>query len=69
MDRLGVKWVSTTDEHFEESYVNSWLYPTYGKRAQHIDRLRASPLFCVAKTSRANTLYRYGPCQPGDPGP
>ena len=61
--------MSTVGSKFETAYVNAWLRPAYGKRARHIEKVAESPMFCLAKTSRFNALYRYGPCQPGDPGP
>jgi hypothetical protein len=69
LDKYGIEWVSTVGAKFETAYVNAWLQPMYGKRAQHVTKVAESPMFCLAKTSRFNALYRYGPCQPGDPGP
>jgi hypothetical protein len=68
MDRLGVKYVLLGPERSEKTYYEIWVKPTYHREIRHPEKIRASDRLCPVMTYQENTLYRYGPCQPGDLG-
>ena len=68
MDRLGVEYVLLGPERSEKTYYDIWVKPAYGREVRHPEHIRASPRLCPVTTYEAYTLYRYGPCEPGDLG-
>jgi hypothetical protein len=55
-----------TDPRLEVQYHDAWLGPAYGERARQVERLAASPDFCLVREVPGHQLYRLGPCRPGD---
>ena len=57
------------DRRLEVDYHNAWLEPAYGQTAHQVERLAGSPDFCLVAQVPGYSLYRLGPCRPGDTGP
>jgi hypothetical protein len=57
------------DRRLEVDYHDAWLEPAYGESAHQVERLADSPNFCLVAQVPGYSLYRLGPCRPGDTGP
>jgi hypothetical protein len=57
------------DQRLEVDYHDAWLEPAYGESAHQVERLADSPNFCLVAQVPGYSLYRLGPCRPGDTGP
>jgi hypothetical protein len=57
------------DRRLEVDYHDAWLEPAYGRSAHQVERLAASPNFCLVAQVPGYSLYRLGACRPGDTGP
>jgi hypothetical protein len=67
MDRYDAGWVYVMpDSRLEVDYHTTWLEPTYGLSAEHVERINESDQFCLVKEVHGHLLYRRGECQPGD---
>ncbi len=59
-----IGWVVVNPKRrLETTYHDTWLVPTYGKRARHLEALRFSPSFCPVFEEAGYILYRLGPCK------
>jgi hypothetical protein len=57
------------DRRLEVDYHDAWLEPAYGRSAHQVERLADSTNFCLVDQVPGYSLYRLGPCRPGDTGP
>jgi hypothetical protein len=65
MRARGIGWLLITPtRRLEGRYHNTWLVPTYGKRARHFRRVKVSPIFCKVTELQGYELYKLGS---GDP--
>jgi hypothetical protein len=66
MERHGIGWVLIhPNRKLETEYHDTWLVPSHGARARHLERVAASPAFCRTAAIGGFELYRLGGC----PGP
>jgi len=54
------------DRRLEVDYHDAWLGPAFGRSSHQAERLATSPNFCEVQRVPGYTLYRLGPCRPGD---
>lgn len=58
-----IGWVYITSKReLEVAYNNTWLEPTYGLTARHVDRIATSPDFCRRHEVRGHVVYQVGAC-------
>jgi hypothetical protein len=63
MERHDIGWVLIHPDHkLETDYHNTWLIPSHGASARQVERVAASPAFCVAAEIGGFQLYRLGGC-------
>ena len=66
MERHDIGWVLIhPNRKLETEYHDTWLVPSHGARARHLERVAASPAFCRTAAIGGFELYRLGGC----PGP
>jgi hypothetical protein len=64
MRRNDIGWVLINPKlRLETTYHNTWLVPTYGKRARQVDAVAASPNFCPVFDEDNYILYKLGSCR------
>lgn len=63
MERHDIGWVLIFPDHrLETDYHNTWLIPSHGVSARQVERVAASPAFCLAAEIAGFELYRLGDC-------
>jgi hypothetical protein len=63
MDRHDIGWVLVHSwQDLELRYNDTWLVPTYHRKARHVDALQWSLNFCRYTEIGGYVLYRRGPC-------